>query len=246
MAYAGQKFLRLFYTFGDDELNSHSTSLRELRLEFPLSGGATRFAMGGEAPPILQGLPVRPSIAKKVRPRNRRGYLQDFDDHYCFTAIASKCEGRRAAGWLRVAGPNGSMTVAVRNFWRLYPKALAADARAVKVGLMPPLCEDQYAQQAKDPAKLVHYYYNLLGGRYKIKQGQAKTHKILIAFDERPKLDAFQQDVMATAPSAWVCGSLALGEIRPPAPPGPRPTMRKWISASSTTSRPATPAAITA
>ena len=87
--------------------------------------------------------------------------------------------------------------------------------RAVKVGLMPPLCEDQYAQQAKDPAKLVHYYYNLLGGRYKIKQGQAKTHEILIAFDERPKLDAFQQDVMATAPSAWVCGSLALGEIAP-------------------------------
>jgi hypothetical protein len=80
---------------------------------------------------------------------------------------------------------------------------------------MPPLREDQYGNEAKDPAKLVHYYYNLLGGRYKIKQGQTKTHELLIAFDENPKLDAFQQGVMAAAPSAHVCGSLALGKIAP-------------------------------
>jgi hypothetical protein len=56
----------------------------------------------------------------------------------------------------------------------------------------------------------------LLGGRYKIKQGQTKTHELLLAFGDEPQprgLEAFQQGVMATAPSAWVCGTRALGDI---------------------------------
>jgi hypothetical protein len=216
MAYAGQNFLRLFYTFGNDELKSEFTSVRELRLEFPLQGGAARFAMGGEAMPILKDRSARPPVyAQQGRATEAPLLFQDSDAHYRFASGAANVEGKRAAGSVRVTGPGGAMTVALRDFWQLYPKALAVDEQGIKVGIMPPLAEDQYADEAKDPAKLVHYYYNLLGGRYKIKQGQTKTHELLIAFDEHPKLDAFQQGVMATAPSDHVCGSLALGEIAP-------------------------------
>lgn len=219
MAYAGQKFIRLFYTFGNDELKSDFTSVRDLRLEFPIMGGAARFEMGGEAPPILKDVPARSAIGlQQGEAAQTPLLLQDSDDHYSFASVAAKAEGKRAAGWVRTRGPKGTMTVAVRDFWRLYPKALAADREGIQVGIMPPLKEYQYAEQAKDPVKLVHYYYNLLGGRYKIKQGQTKTHEIMVSFEDdanTSSLDAFQQGVMATAPSAWVCGSLALGPIAP-------------------------------
>ena len=55
---------------------------------------------------------------------------QDLDDHYRASAGGQAVEGRRAPGWLRVSGPRGCMTVAVRDFWQLYPKSLSADARA--------------------------------------------------------------------------------------------------------------------
>lgn len=219
MAYAGQKFLRLFYTFGNDELKNEFTLLRELRLELPLKGGAARFEMGGEAPPLLKELATRsPLGTQQGSVADSPLVFQDSDEHFAFASSAAKTEGRRAAGWTRAAGNRATMTVAVRDFWRLYPKALAVDAKGIKVGIMPPLRDDQYAEQAKDPEKLVHLYYNLLGGRYKIKQGQTKTHELLISFEEKANataLDAFQQGVMASAPSAWVCGSLALGPFAP-------------------------------
>lgn len=218
MAYAGQKSLRLFYTFGNDELKSEFTSLRELRLELPLRGGAARFEMGGEAPPLLKEKPARSLVTQQGDAAQSPTLFQDSDEHYTFASSSAKAEGRRAAGWVRAAGNQATMTVALRDFWRLYPKALAADADGIKVGLMPPLKEAQYAEEAKDPEKLVHLYYNLLGGRYKIRQGQTKTHELLVSFAEDAKataLDAFQQGVMASAPSAWVCSSLALGPFAP-------------------------------
>lgn len=219
MAYAGQRFVRLFYTFGNDAWNDTFTAVRGLRLELPIAGRATRFEIGGAAPPILHGLPGGPAVATQQGPAaDAPRLVQDSDDHFRFTSATANAEGRRAAGWARLRGPRATMTVAVRDFWRLYPKGLAADAKGITVELMPPLADDQYAEEAKDPAKLVHYYYNLLGGQYKIKQGQSKTHELLVSFDDdarRVGLDAFQQGVMAGAPSAWVCDSLALGPIAP-------------------------------
>lgn len=217
LAYAGQKFVRLFYTFGNDGLQNAFTSVRELRLELPTVGGATRFEIGGETPavPARQGETAQSPLL-----------FQDSDDHYRFAAGQAKAEGRRAAGWVRVSGPRAAMTVAVRDFWQLYPKAISADADGIKIGIMPPLAVDQYTEQAKDPVKLVHYYYNLQGGQYKIKQGQTKTHEILVSFDDDAKnarLDAFQQGLMAVAPSAWVCDSLALGAIAPTGTPWSAP-----------------------
>lgn len=205
MAYAWGRFVRVFYTFGNDVLTQEFTSVRSLQLVTPLEGGAARFEMGAESP--LDG-------EAKASPV----LMQDLDDHYRLAIGDKRAEGKKAPGWARVSGPRGTMTVAVRDFWRLYPKALAASPDGVAVGLMPGLAESQYAEQAKDPEQLVHLFYYLTGGRYKIKQGQTKTHELMVSFDadsSRVCLDAFQQGVAAVAPSSWVCGSLALGEIAP-------------------------------
>ncbi len=203
MAYAGQRFVRLFYTFGNDEITKEFTSVRALDLSFPLEGGAARFEMGGEGQPAAGEAAEAPVL------------FQDLDDHFSVAAGAKKSEGKRAAGWVRAAGPRATMTVAVRDFWKLYPKALSAAPDGVRVGLMPPLKPDQYAEQCKDPAQLVHLFYNMQDGLYKFKVGQTKTHELLISYDEAgaAPLNAFQEGVMAIAPSAWVSESRALGDI---------------------------------
>ncbi len=205
MAYAGQNFVRVFYTFGNDVTASEFTSLRSLSLAFPLAGGADRFELGA-------GVPVTGDV------KSAPVLFQDFDNHFSLKCDGKAIEGKRAPGWLRVSGTKGSMTVAVRDFWQLYPKALSADEDGIKVGLMPPLKEDQYAEASKDPVQLAHLYYNLQGGCYKIKQGQTKTHELMLSFEQAPDktgLDAFQQGVAAVAPSPWMCGSMALGEVPP-------------------------------
>ena len=204
MAYAGQKFVRLFFTFANDMTASEFTSVKSLSLAFPLDGGAARYEIGAGAAAATGEAKAAPHL------------FQDADSHFSLTREGKTAEGRRAPGWIRVSGPKGAMTVAVRDFWQLYPKALSAGADGVEVGLLPPLKADQYAAASKDPVQLAHLYYNLQDGLYKIKQGQAKTHEILLSFEAEPEktgLDAFQQGVAAAASSAWVCGSLALGEI---------------------------------
>ncbi|MDD4869692.1 MAG: hypothetical protein PHR77_03965 [Kiritimatiellae bacterium] len=205
MAYAGQKFVRIFYTFGNDVTASDFTSVKSLCLAFPLDGGAERFEIGsGET--VIGDVKSAPYL------------FQDFDNHFSLTRDGKTTDGKRAPGWVRVSGPLGTMTVAVRDFWQLYPKALSVDDGGIKVGLMPPLKEDQYAEASKDATQLVHLYYNLQDGCYKVKQGQTKTHEIMLSFEQAPDktcLDVFQQGVAAVAPSAWMCGSMALGEVPP-------------------------------
>lgn len=205
MAYAGQKQLRLFYTFGNDVTASVFTSVRSLGLAFPLDGGAERFEIGA-------GKPAAGNVASAPV------LFQDSDQHFSLTRDGRAADGKRAPGWARVSGPRGTMTVALRDFWQLYPKAVSVDADGIRLDLMPPLKADQYAEASKDPVRLVQLYYNLQDGRYKIKQGQTKTHEILLSFEQAPDrlgLEAFQQGVAAVAPSAWMCGSLALGEVPP-------------------------------
>lgn len=202
---AGQRALRLFYTFGNDVTTRDFTSLKALTLSLPLAGGTERFELGAD--PVVNG-----SIAQAPV------LFQDTDNHYGLTVAGKASEGKRAPGWLRVSGPRGTMTVAVRDFWQLYPKAISADAAAIRLGLLPALAPDQYAKPAEDPAQLVHLYYNLTDGLYRFRQGQSKTHEILLSFETdaaRLGLDAFQVGVMAAAPSDWTCASGAFGEVPP-------------------------------
>jgi len=205
VAAAGQRALRLFYTFGNDVTAADFTSLQSLGLSLPLAGGATRYELGAE-PPLAGPAEQAPSL------------FQDFDNHYRLTARDSRHEGRRAPGWLRLSGRNGTMTVAVRDFWQLYPKGIAADARGIRVDLLPALTGNPYAKEAADPEQRVHLYYNLADGLYRFRQGQSKTHEILVSFETEPTrvgLDAFQTGVMAAAPSDWTCASGVFGEVPP-------------------------------
>jgi hypothetical protein len=83
--------------------------------------------------------------------------------------------GDQAAGWLTVAGNEGGWTVAVRDFWQNFPKALRASPTGrIEIGLFP----DEFGPTG--------YGFNLRAGEH-------KTHEILLAYAEkspRPRLFA--------------------------------------------------------
>ncbi|NLF19393.1 MAG: hypothetical protein GX595_19365, partial [Lentisphaerae bacterium] len=205
---AGQRAVRLAYTFGNNNNNNTTadfTALRSLALSLPMAGGAERYDLGAES-----------ALAGETAQTPR--LVQDLDNHYQIRAGDRTIDGRRAPGWLRLQGPRGTMTVAVRDFWQLYPKGLAVSPDGARIDLLPALDADLYDKLAEDPVKLVHLYYNLQKGLYRFRQGQTRTHDLLIAFDDEPSavgLEAFQRGVMATPDSSWTCATGVFGEVAP-------------------------------
>jgi hypothetical protein len=104
--------------------------------------------------------------------------------------------GGQAAGWLSVAGADGSWTVGVRDFWQNFPKALrAAPDGTLGIGLFP----DEFG-----PAD---YGFTLRAGEH-------KTHEILLSHNS-PPLQAGEGlgvgALLAFAPPAWYVQSDAFG-----------------------------------
>jgi len=108
--------------------------------------------------------------------------------------------GGRAAGWLVVEGEEGAVGVGVRHFWQNFPKALAAGGETLRLGLFP----REYA------------------GRYELQGGEQKTHEMCLVLTEAAGqaehlLQAFNQPLFATAPTAWYLESRVFGDL-PPCP----------------------------
>ena len=207
-AYAGQSYVRLFYTFGNDQLQRMFTSVQGIDLTTGLSlDGPISCAFGGEA-------------GRPVSAQDRIELYQDYENHFRAAAHGKTvAEGKRAGGWLTLSDGRRGTTVSVRNFWQLYPKALAARGNRVHVGLLPALAKDQYAKD-KDLEDRLFYY--LLNGEYKFRQGFEKRHELLYHFHVASELayahavaTAFQQPVVALAPPEWNCASAALGRMTP-------------------------------
>ena len=211
-AYAGKSYLRVFHTFENTFAESEFVNVRSLVLRTPFVLGSERsYAFGGDR--VLRG-----AIDRAMRVE----WAQVRDDQYVIRQDEEEEGGCRAAGWLDLTDGRRGITVAVRNFWQLYPKTLAVEEDSLEVGLCPPLAPDQYAGEAdKDDEHKLYFY--LLHGRYRFRQGVSKTHELLYYFHHGDAEAAGAEEharwldapPVAVAPGRWYCETRAFGDVFP-------------------------------
>ena len=105
--------------------------------------------------------------------------------------------GDHAPGWICIADADSMWYVAVRDFWRNFPKALrATKTGTLEIGLFP----DEFGP--------LNYSFNLRAGEH-------KTHEILLYAQETGDLAAhvraFNEPLFARAPAEWYVNSGAFG-----------------------------------
>jgi hypothetical protein len=120
-----------------------------------------------------------------------RGYRVYKDS----SAVAS---GNRPAPWLAGLGAGGGLTVAVRDFWQNYPKALRGTGGRIEVSLFP----REYA------------------GPYSLRPGEQKTHEVSLCFSgaggraaASARAGASQYPLLAAIPPDYSLSTGALGRV---------------------------------
>ena len=202
-AYAGSATVELRHTFVFT-CEPKSESIAAMGYELPLRVAAKTVAFGDSAG-RLHTAPAAGGLAA----------LQE--KHDAFTLAGARSEkGRRLAGWMDASGAESGVTVAVRDFYRLFPKgiALSADGRKLDVALWPagaaPLVFGRKPGQTDE-------------GFYRNSEmiGVAKTHHMMIhlhAGDHRKgraaeTAAAFDRPSVPFASTKWNVGSRVLGFV---------------------------------
>ncbi|MHC4917029.1 MAG: hypothetical protein ACYTGB_16240, partial [Planctomycetota bacterium] len=118
----------------------------------------------------------------------------------------------RRVGWMSLAGEDAAVTAAVRWFWQLHPKGLAATGDGVvKVYLVPPQKEAVAVPDGK---------YAESKRRIDLYTGGAKTHEMLFVLHKpgkgqaRARAAGVLQPLFGACPTEWYCQkTLAFGRI---------------------------------
>ncbi len=223
-AYRGKPVARVLFTIANDQTGEEFTEIQSLRLQADMRD-ETRiraYGMDGEAKtdaPVASGTLQIAQTHDDVCAMRFVGPLS-----YGTTVPlagwphrrAHDAQGKRADGWVTTSNDVGRLTFAVRNFWQQYPKSLKISGRGAEIGLLPALVDDQYAEESKDPIELVKLYYSMQDGKYKLKQGVAKTHEVVLAagpFVEDANAGAFQDPLTAVADPEWTRSTDAWGDM---------------------------------
>ena len=204
--YAFAPSIRLSYRWGNDVPDAEFAKFRSIRFELPLQDrDGARFLVGienGDAP---------------------GGRLEQLhDNRYDIVTSGRKAVGKRAPGWAAASHPSCSVALMCRHFWQLYPKAISAGEGMLRLDLCPELGEKQYAD-CSDMDKLKLYYY-LQDGRYKVRQGVAKTHEMVLlvggkSINETESLTylagSLDEPPVLAAPPEWYAKSGVFGDFVP-------------------------------
>ena len=139
--------------------------------------------------------------------------------------------GRRSNGAASVTGDRGSVSVAIRDFWQNYPKALTLAANSIVVEVLPSLDSSRYPRGGELEDRL---YYYLLDGHYKLRKGISRTSEFWISYgqDEAADLaDAVASPPIYRAPLSHFNDSDAWTRF-PPKNPSPYPEYEEWVAAA--------------
>jgi hypothetical protein len=196
---AGQPYVRTVFSLDNDVADPDMNLLRSLRVRVPAELAAAKVTYG------LDGQAIDGKLGERL--------LQDNDNH----VRVGEREGTHADGWLMARGGAGSVAVAVRDLWQLYPKALASDENGLTVDLLPELPQDQYAGASDDDVDKLYFWCDQ--GRYKIRTGVRLTTEFGVDFDPAPtgpeyaRAAAWQQPLFAACTPEWYCKSGAFGPL---------------------------------
>lgn len=210
---AGQPWLRLSWTIGNNNLAGVLTNLQSaaVRLPFAVQGPLSGSLEGGGAQPV----PNEESI----------WLLQDKDDRFTARSNGDTQAGEHALGCATVSDGTRQLSVYVRDFWQTYPKGLAIKPDGLHIRVLPPLPPNAYEKEAANDEELVRLYYCYDRGQYRIKRGLEFTTDLFVRADPLSSPGAvpsaatcaawFQHPLFAVAPPEQYCESGAFGLLEP-------------------------------
>ncbi len=114
-------------------------------------------------------------------PTAKLGVLQSFDDKFVAQTPAGEKSGKRFSGWLNWKNGTQNISLAVRDFWKLYPKALEVRGDVLEIGLAPQVQAEDYAR-FKGTVEEYRSVYYLMNGNYKLRAGVSFTTEIALDF----------------------------------------------------------------
>ncbi|MGC8863160.1 MAG: hypothetical protein ACP5R5_10360, partial [Armatimonadota bacterium] len=92
---------------------------------------------------------------------------------------AALANGRKAPGWAEIDDGNGRIAVALRDFWRQWPKSLEVAPASLRIGLLPGFAEGAFAHT--EP--WYKYDYLFEGDCYRLRTGQARRWQVWLDLD---------------------------------------------------------------
>ena len=101
--------------------------------------------------------------------------FQVDDEHYVLMGTLDG-EGGKAPGWAELADADGVATLALRDFWEQWPKALDVSQFGLSVGLFPPFSEGDFAHL--EPWYKHQYLFD--GDCYRLRTGQARRWDVWV------------------------------------------------------------------
>jgi hypothetical protein len=107
------------------------------------------------------------------------GVLQSFDDKFVAQTPDGEKAGERFPGWLNWKNGAQNISLAVRDFWELYPKALEVRGDTLEIGLAPQVSAQEYAR-FKGTVEEYRSVYYLMNGNYKLRAGTSFTTEIAL------------------------------------------------------------------
>lgn len=159
-----------------------------------------------------------------------RRWVQDYDDRY-----VTEQGGQRTVqpGHGASVATLGAVSVVVKDFWQLFPKAFAISGDTVTAELFPALPADQYAAHT-EPRLLTQNYFWANKGMYRLPCGSCPSYDLLTYFGDTDvaAVDAaWQSPGLLACPPARYCQTGALEDLEP-VKPGTLEGYNRFIDAS--------------
>ncbi len=111
-------------------------------------------------------------------PANHAVRLLQVDDQNCRLEGATG-KGDQAPGWAEITDSEGTMAVALREFWQQWPKSIEFDDGELAVGLLPAFAEGDFAHMTP----WYKHQYLFAEKTYRLRTGQARKWDLWIDLD---------------------------------------------------------------
>jgi hypothetical protein len=202
---AGQPWLRLNWTVGNNATNAVLTNLQSAGVRIP-------FAADGPIRGSFDGAP-----AAKIKEAGA-WLLQDKDDHFTIAANGAQTNGNHSDGRAVVTDGARRIEVVVKDFWQLCPKGIAIKPDGPHIRVLPPLPADAFERESANVEDLIRLYYCYDRGQYRVKRGLEFTTDIYVRFG-KGEGDGFaawaNNPLFASAPPRHYCDSGVFGLVEP-------------------------------